>query len=133
MTKWGVFLDRDGTLVPNVPYAVEPSQLRLYRTAAAALARLIDQRARLVVVSNQSAVARGLLSRAGLRRMDARLKALLGEEGVRLARAYYCPHHPQWGGPCRCRKPKPGLIQDGLKSLGLEASRCYLIGDSMDD
>jgi histidinol-phosphate phosphatase family protein len=128
-----VFLDRDGTLVRNARHPVRPDQLALYPETGEALQRLRDAGARLLVVSNQSAVARGLLSPSGLRRMDAGLRKILRGRGVRLDRSAYCPHHPDWTGPCACRKPEPGLILEGLAALRLEASRCYLIGDTVAD
>jgi D-glycero-D-manno-heptose 1,7-bisphosphate phosphatase len=97
------------------------------------LRALRDRGARLVVISNQSAVARGLLDRAGLRRLDRRLRALVRRHGVVLNAAYYCPHHPEFTGPCACRKPRPGMIDRGLRRLGLSGRACYLVGDTAED
>ena len=131
--RWGVLLDRDGTLVPDARYANRPEQLTLYRAAPPALRRLADAGAVLGVVSNQSAVARGLLTPAGLRVMDRRLRALVQESGARLSGSYYCPHHPDFTGPCRCRKPEPGLVRDALRELQLSPRRTYLVGDTASD
>lgn len=132
-SRWAVFLDRDGTLVPDAPHATRPRQLRLYQRTGPGLRALRDAGARLVVVSNQSAVARGLLDRRGLRAMDRRLRELAARQGVRFARTYYCPHHPEFTGACRCRKPAPGMIRDGLAALKLPARRCFLVGDTASD
>ena len=129
MTRWGVFLDRDGTLVPDVGYAHRPSQLVLYRRTGAALRELSRAGATLIVVSNQSAVARGYLDLKGLARMDDRLRAICRKVGVRLDAIYNCPHHPEFTGPCRCRKPETGLIRNGLRDFDLSPSRCFLVGD----
>ncbi|HET9233178.1 MAG TPA: HAD family hydrolase [Candidatus Eisenbacteria bacterium] len=129
MKRWGVFLDRDGTIVPDVNYASTPQELVLYRRAGAALRELSRAGATLIVVSNQSAVARGYLDMKGLARMDDRLRAICKKAGVRLDAIYNCPHHPDFTGPCRCRKPEPGLIRKGLRDFHLSPSHCYLVGD----
>ena len=133
MKRWGVFLDRDGTLVPDVGYAQEPGQLMLYSGTGAALRQLQEAGAVLIVVSNQSAVARGLLDMNGLGRMDARLMSLCKREGVQLSAIYNCPHHPDFGGPCDCRKPEPGMILKGLKAFKLSPSQCFIVGDHATD
>jgi D-glycero-D-manno-heptose 1,7-bisphosphate phosphatase len=128
-----VFLDRDGTLVPDARHPVRPEQLRLYASAGDALRRLAAAGAELLVVSNQSAVARGLLNEDGLRLLDRRLRWLIRGEGVELARTDYCPHHPEFTGPCACRKPEPGLILRGLRGRRLSPERCVLVGDTAAD
>ena len=129
MKPWGVFLDRDGTIVPDVNYANKPHHLVLYRRAGAALRQLSRAGATLIVVSNQSAVARGYLDMEGLSRMDDRLRALCKKAGAQIDAIYNCPHHPDFSGPCRCRKPEPGLIRKGLRSFRLSPSRCFMVGD----
>ncbi len=131
--RWGVFLDRDGTLVPDAVHAVRPGQLRLYAGAGPALRRLRAAGARLLVVSNQSAVARGKLDLAGLGAMDRRLKALVRAEGASVDRAYYCPHHPHFTGPCSCRKPAPAMVREGLRDFGLDPAHSFLVGDTAGD
>lgn len=131
--SWGVFLDRDGTLVPDAVHPVRPDQLRLYPAAGAGLRTLARAGAVLLVVSNQSAVARGLLDLAGLRRLDRRLKALAAGEGARIRRAYYCPHHPDYTGPCSCRKPGAAMLRAGLGEFGLDRRRSFVVGDTVND
>ena len=133
MKRWGVFLDRDGTLVPDVGYPREPGQLVLYKGTGAALRQLQKAGAALIVVSNQSVVARGLLDMNGLARMDARLMSLCKRVGVELSAIYNCPHHPDFDGPCDCRKPEPGLIRKGLKTFKLSPSECFMVGDHATD
>jgi len=130
---WGVFLDRDGTLVRNAHHPVRPEQLVLYPAVCPALAALDAAGARLVIVSNQSAVARGLLDEGGLKRMDRRLRRLLATCGVVPAGTYYCPHHPEFTGTCDCRKPAPGLLRKGLETSGLKPERCTMVGDTLGD
>lgn len=131
--RWGVFLDRDGTLVPNAHHPTRPDQLKLYRSTLPGLKLLRGSGARLLVASNQSVVARGMLSQAGLRAMDRHLKQLVRQGGTSLQGAYYCPHHPDFSRACACRKPKAGLLRQGLKEHRLKAAACYMVGDSKTD
>lgn len=131
--RWGVFLDRDGTLVPDAGHASRPEQLRLYAGTGEGLRRLRAAGARLIVVSNQSVVARGGLDAAGLRRMDRRLRSLARAAGAPLHGTYYCPHYPPITGPCPCRKPEPGLIRRGLRAFSLRAGESFLVGDTVSD
>jgi len=133
MSSWGVFLDRDGTLVPDAVHPVRPDQLHFYAGTGRGLRLLSGAGALLAVVSNQSAVARGLLSETGLDRLDRRLRELFRGEGVGLAAAYYCPHHPEFTGPCTCRKPSPEMIERGLRELGIAREASFLVGDSRAD
>jgi D-glycero-D-manno-heptose 1,7-bisphosphate phosphatase len=133
MKRWGVFLDRDGTLVPDVGYARRPEQLVLYSGTGAALRKLQRAGAILIVVSNQAVVARGLLDLKGLALMDARLMRLCEKAGVTLSAIYNCPHHPDFDGPCDCRKPEPGMIRKGLKAFKLTPSECFIVGDHATD
>ena len=130
---WGVFLDRDGTMVPDAHHPVRPDQLNFYTRTGEALRDLRAGGARILVVSNQSAVARGLLTPAGLGAMDRRLRRLARDQGARIDQTYYCPHHPDITGTCACRKPAPGLIRRGLREFGLKPGRCYLVGDTTTD
>src|SRR3954470_4364570 len=110
-----VFLDKDGTLIEDVPYNVDPARIRLMPGAAGGLRALDAAGYRLIVVSNQSGVARGYFEEAALAAVEARLRELLAEAGVPLAGFYYCPHHPEgsvaaYAVECSCRKPQPGLL-----------------------
>src|SRR5581483_4877145 len=108
-----VFLDKDGTLVDDVPYNVDPERIRLTDGALDGLRRLHAADYLLIVVSNQSGVARGYFEEAALGAVEARLRELLGAAGVPLAGFYYCPHHPdgaveRYAVACACRKPASG-------------------------
>jgi histidinol-phosphate phosphatase family protein len=118
-----VLFDRDGTLVENVPYNGDPAKVRPLPEARAALDRLRSAGVRLGLVTNQSGVARGLISRDDVDAVHARLVELLGPfDAIAI-----CPHGPEDG--CRCRKPAPGLVLDALARLGVAPSRAALIGD----
>jgi histidinol-phosphate phosphatase family protein len=118
-----VLFDRDGTLVVDVPYNGDPDRVKLMPGARDALDRLRAAGVRIGVVSNQSGVARGLLSRAEVESVNARLDALVGPLGP----VEWCPHAPADG--CDCRKPAPGLVLRAASRLGLDPRRCAVVGD----
>lgn len=118
-----VLLDRDGTLVHDVPYNADPSAVRPVSGAVPALARLREAGLRLGVVSNQSGVARGLLTRAQVDGVNAEIDGRLGPFEV----WQVCPHGPEDG--CRCRKPSPGMVIDAARALGVRPEECVVIGD----
>jgi HAD superfamily hydrolase (TIGR01662 family) len=118
-----VLFDRDGTLVLDVPYNGEPAAVLPVEGAAAALDRLRAAGCRLAVVTNQSGVARGLLSEAQVAAVNQRLAELLGPFDLIL----FCPHGPT--SDCACRKPRPGLLQEAMSRLGSPPSRTAMVGD----
>jgi len=126
-----IFLDRDGTLNPDPGYIGSPDQFELFPGVAAALARLTRAGARLVVVTNQSGVGRGLFSSEDLDAIHAKLRRLLQDAGASLDAIYVCPHHPDEH--CGCRKPETGMIDRAVCELGIDLSRSYLIGDHAKD
>ena len=138
MRKRAVFLDKDGTLIEDVPYNVEPARMALVRQAGPALQLLQRMGYRLLVVTNQSGGARGLFPAAALGPVRARLTALLMPYGVALAGFYYCPHHEQgaiarYAIACTCRKPMPGLIARAATEHGIDLARSWMIGDILND
>lgn len=128
-----VFLDRDGTLLELVSYLSKPEEVRLAPRAVEALSRFRARGLRLVVVTNQSIVARGGLDRAGLERVHARVRELLAEAALSLDSIETCPHHPEFTGPCACRKPAPGLVRRAAHRFDLDLGKSLLIGDGAGD
>jgi len=133
-----VFLDRDGTLVEEVPYLHDPAELALLPGVAAALATLGAAGYALVVATNQAGLARGYYDEAAVARVHRRLRALLAAGGARLDAVVYCPHHPDgtvaaYAGACRCRKPGPGMLAAAAERLGLDLRASYLIGNHPSD
>ncbi len=118
-----VLLDRDGTLVEDVPYNGDPEAVRLAPGAREAVGRLRAAGLKMGVVSNQSGIGRGLLTGQQVRAVNARVEELLGPFDT----WQVCPHHPDKG--CRCRKPAPGLIHRAATVLGTTPDRCAVIGD----
>lgn len=126
-----VFLDRDGTLNRDSGYIKSEEELVLLPGTVEAVAQLNRAGAKVVLITNQSGVARGMLTRATLDAIHARLCTLLAEGGASLDGIYYCPHHPEDG--CACRKPGTGLVEQAVANLGLDLSRAYVVGDQVRD
>jgi len=126
-----VFLDRDGTLNDDPGYLKVAADLKLLAGVGPALARLKKAGAKLVVVTNQSGVGRGLMTLKDLEAVNARLQGLLEQEDAALDAIYFCPHHPD--DACRCRKPNVGMVERAVSELQLDLRRSYLIGDHARD
>ena len=131
MSLGAVFLDRDGTVIEDVGYLCAPEQVHFKRGAAAALRRISGAGWPLVVVSNQSGVGRGLISRQQADAVHDRFIGVLAEERIFLAGVYYCFHLPSDG--CDCRKPAPGMLTRAAGELGLDLPASVLIGDKTSD
>lgn len=138
MSRPVVFVDRDGTLIEERGYLAEPDGVRLLAGAASALARLREAGWAVVVLSNQSGVARGYFGLAAVERVHRRLRELLAEAGATIDGIYYCPHLPAaagspFGGVCLCRKPYPGMAIEAASVLDLDLARAMVVGDKHDD
>jgi len=126
-----VLLDRDGTLIVNEPYLTVPEGVSLIEGAAAGMRQLVALGLGVVIVTNQSAIGRGLLDEPGLAAIHARLTERLEEEGVQVDGIFHCPHHPD--DDCACRKPKSGLVDRAAAVLRFDPSQCFVVGDSACD
>lgn len=132
------FLDRDGTINVEVDYLSAPEQLELIPGAAHAIGRLNDAGWFVVVITNQSGVARGKLTEQTLADIHARLDAMLAEHGAHIDAYYHCPHHPEHGeapyrASCDCRKPAPGMLLRAAREHDLDLTRSWTVGDSLRD
>lgn len=133
-----VFLDRDGTMIEDVDYLTEVEQIRILPGVPAALRRLREAGYLLLVVTNQSAVARGMLTEAKLADIHAELNRRLAADGAEVDAFYYCPHLPDgvvegYARVCDCRKPAAGLFRRAAREWGVETERSYAVGDSERD
>lgn len=138
MKRRALFLDRDGTLVYPQHYPSRPEQLMLYEGIGPLLRELRRAGFRLVVVTNQSGIARGYLTEADLQRMHEHLACELARWGVHLDGVYHCPHHvdgviPHLAIRCACRKPQPGMLLQAAADLELDLRRSWVVGDILDD
>lgn len=132
------FLDRDGVLNVDHGYVGHVEQFEWLPGVPQALRRLQRAGYALVVVTNQSGIARGLYTESDLARLTQHMRAELTTHGVTLDALYYCPHHPEAGvidyrQACDCRKPRPGMITRAIDELRLDAARSCLFGDNARD
>jgi len=133
-----VFLDKDGTLVEDVPYNVDPRFVRFMPRAVDGLRELQRAGYRLFVVTNQSGVARGYFDEDAIRAVGSYITQTLASEGVALDAFYFCPHLPEgvveaYSISCGCRKPEAGLILEAAERHGIDLSRSWFVGDIASD
>jgi histidinol-phosphate phosphatase family protein len=131
-----VFIDKDGTLVENVPYNVDPAQVRFTPGAVEGLRLLAGRGFRLIVVTNQPGLAYGMFTRAQLTQLQLALSEMLRREGVELSGFFACPHAPGPAGPvpaCLCRKPAPGLLRQAARVHDVDLQHSWMVGDILDD
>ena len=133
-----VLLDRDGTLIVDMPYLGDPDKVVLEPAAASALRELHRAGYLVIVITNQSGIGRGLYEEADFHAVQARLAELLLAEGVPVHAYYFCPHHPteavgEFLRSCACRKPAPGMIEAAIGDHDLDRTRSFMVGDKLDD
>ncbi|NTU56744.1 MAG: HAD family hydrolase [Anaerolineales bacterium] len=127
-----IFLDRDGVLIENrAEYVRDWSQVSIYPEAIRALSNSKLKNHKIVIVTNQSAVGRGIISLETAEEINDRLVHLIRDQGSRVDGVYLCPHGPDDG--CDCRKPRPGLLLRAARELSLDLKRSWMIGDAWSD
>jgi len=128
-----VFLDRDGTLNEDLGYVHTVDQWRWLPGAIEGLQLLDAAGYALVIVSNQAGIARGFYQSDAVTKLHEWVRVQLQQHNIALAGAYFCPHHPDFTGPCTCRKPEPGLIWQAARDLALDCENSWMIGDKTSD
>jgi D,D-heptose 1,7-bisphosphate phosphatase len=128
-----VFLDRDGTVIVEKDYLADPALIQFVDGAFDALRLLRDNGYKLVIVTNQSGIARGLYRLEDYRAVEARMEEVLAEKGIVLDGVFFCPHHPDYTGPCECRKPGIGMYRDAERNLGINLANSVYVGDRLKD
>ena len=133
-----IFIDKDGTLIKNIPFNSDAKKIELIDGAGEALNRLQEIGFKVVIITNQSGIARGFFNEADLIKIKEKLTALMAQKGVGIFGFFYCPHHPEgkikkYKKSCDCRKPKPGLIFKAASLLDIDLSKSWMIGDILDD
>lgn len=128
-----IFLDKDGTLVTDVPYNVNPSLVTLEKGVLEGLAALQASSFLLVIVSNQPGISMGLFSEEQLKLLISYLTNLFKNNHISLSGFYYCPHVPAPEPVCKCRKPSPGLLTQAARDLNIDLSKSWMIGDILND
>jgi D-glycero-D-manno-heptose 1,7-bisphosphate phosphatase len=129
-----VFLDRDGTLIEEVGYLDRPERVQLYPWAADAIRGLNRAGIAVVMVTNQSGIARGFFTEVVVQAVHDRIRDRLAAGGAHLDAYYYCPHHPDGKVPeyarhCECRKPGRALVDRAVEELGIDPAASYAVGD----
>ena len=138
MSHKAIFLDRDDTLIEDPGYISNPKQVKLLDGVPKALISLKNLGFKLIVVSNQSAIARGIITEKTLGTIHDRLRQLLAEEGAFIDGIYYCPYHPDGVVPkyrkeSNCRKPNPGMFLKTAEEMDIDLSQSWAIGNSLRD
>ena len=138
MQHRAIFLDKDDTIIPNIPYNVDPDLITLTEGVGETLYKLQAEGYLLVIITNQAGVARGYFAEEAIAGVETRVRALLAPYGVHIDGFFYCPHHPEgtvepYAIQCGCRKPQPGLLLRAAGALNIDRSRSWMIGDSASD
>ena len=126
-----IFIDKDGTLIEDVPYNVDPAYVRLESYALQSLSRLQKEGFYLVIISNQPGISLGYFTEEELKGIEHRINELLFSKGIKLDGFYFCPHDA--GEDCDCRKPKPGLLFKAAEELQIDLTQSWMIGDILND
>jgi D-glycero-D-manno-heptose 1,7-bisphosphate phosphatase len=133
MRRLAVFLDRDGTINKERGYLRVPEDVTLLPTVCEALHLLNHLNIPVIIITNQSALGRGLMTMEEFEAVNAAFRMALQECGAHYDALYYCPHVPNLVSPCACRKPQPGLLLQAALDLNLDLSRSYMVGDKDTD
>jgi D,D-heptose 1,7-bisphosphate phosphatase len=136
MPTCAVFLDRDGTINEDPGYLGKAAQVKLFPGTAKALASLKKKlNCKLIVISNQSGIARGLISKQMVDEVNERINQILSADDVLIDDFYYCPYHPDYNSEedCECRKPSPKLVFSAAEKYGIDLDKSYFVGDATVD
>ena len=134
----GIFFDRDGTINTEVDYLSNAEDLELIPGIADAIREANSLGVKVFVITNQSGIARGLLTQRGLKEIHSRLEEMLARQGAKIDAIYYCPHHPESGFPpynvaCECRKPGTGMLRTAAREFNVDLSSSFVVGDKVVD
>jgi D,D-heptose 1,7-bisphosphate phosphatase len=135
MINNAVFFDRDGTINIDPGYIGNPDSVQLYNGVAEGIFQLKKAGFKIIVVSNQSGIARGLITKEDVEAVNQKINELLNKANTQIDAFYYCPYHPEFNTKeeCECRKPSPKMIFDAAKDWNINLARSYLVGDSSTD
>ena len=128
-----IVLDRDGTIIRDVRYGYKINEIEFLPYAMEGLLRMQAQGFRMIVVSNQAGIARGYYTASDADKFNNEILRQLSVKGIHIEKIYYCPHHPEFTGPCQCRKPNTALATQAAREYGFEASQAVYIGDKDSD
>lgn len=123
-------MDRDGTIIKDIPYSADPGKIVIYQDAVELMREYEKEGYLIVMVTNQSGINRGFFTRGDLEKFNAVLTGMLKSKGVNVDAIYFCPHKPEEN--CRCRKPQTGMVMDAAAELGIELKYSVMAGDRED-
>lgn len=127
------FFDRDGTINVDIGYLHKKENLVFIKGRPELIKQYNDDGYFVIVVTNQSGIARGLYTEDDMRELHRYMNERLAEYGAHIDAFYFCPHHPDFTGPCHCRKPEPGMIEQAIRDFDLDPKQCLLFGDNKSD
>ena len=133
-----VFLDRDGTIIEGVPYLSKVSQIKLNLNAPEGIKLINEKNYHVIIITNQSGLARGFFDETRLKEINLELKNQLLEKGARIDDIFFCPHMPEseisdGSEPCNCRKPHPKMILDAAEKYNINLNESFMVGDTPGD
>jgi len=128
-----IFLDRDGVINKEVNHLSDPNNFEFIEGSIEALKILKQKGFLLIIITNQAGIARGLFTDETLKSIHNKMNKRLKQDGVELDDIFYCPHHPDFSGPCDCRKPNPGMIFNAKSKYNIDLNNSFMIGDTLKD
>ncbi|MFX0000766.1 MAG: D-glycero-beta-D-manno-heptose 1,7-bisphosphate 7-phosphatase [Candidatus Hodarchaeota archaeon] len=128
-----IFLDRDGVINKEVNYLSDPKDFKFIDGSIDALKILKRKSYLLIIITNQAGIARGLFTEESLKTIHNKMIGILRQHNIELDDIYYCPHHPEFTGPCDCRKPNPGMILQAQINHNIDLTNSYMVGDTLND
>ncbi|MFX0032337.1 MAG: D-glycero-beta-D-manno-heptose 1,7-bisphosphate 7-phosphatase [Promethearchaeota archaeon] len=132
-TNKAIFLDRDGVINEEVSHLSDPDNFKFIEGSIEAIRILKNLGYLLIVITNQAGIARGYFSEETLNEIHNKMKRILYENNLKLDDIFYCPHHPDFTGPCNCRKPNPGMILKAKEIYNINLRESFMVGDTLKD
>ena len=137
-SRKAIFLDRDGTIIKHVDLLHQESEVRLLPGVQKAIKKIRDLGYLIIIVTNQSVIARGIITCQELELIHEKLKRRLAAKKAHIDEIYYCPHHPEAKLPeyrkkCRCRKPNPGMLHNAIRKNLIDPKKSFMVGDALID
>jgi D-glycero-D-manno-heptose 1,7-bisphosphate phosphatase len=128
-----LFIDRDGVINKDFVHVYEISRFEFTKGIFDLCRRYSESGYMIFVITNQAGIAKGYYTENDFQLLTEWMTGEFEQRGIRIAKVYHCPHHPDFTGPCSCRKPEPGMIVSAIEDFGLDISQCVLIGDKESD